>query len=44
MNGISLDDESYANLEEISVEDLLKKYLRKLIKELDLTRELLVAV
>jgi voltage-gated potassium channel len=35
---ISLDGESYANLEEISVEDLPEKYLLKSIRELDLRR------
>lgn len=38
VNRISLDGESYANLEEISVEDLPEKYLRKSIRELDLRR------
>lgn len=38
VNRISLDGESYANLEEISVEDLPSKYLNKSIRELDLRR------
>jgi voltage-gated potassium channel len=38
VNRISLDGESYANLEEISVEDLPKKYLMKSIRELDLRK------
>lgn len=38
VNRISLDGESYANLEEISVEDLPEKYLMKSIRELDLRR------
>ena len=38
VNRISLDGESYANLEEIAVEDLPKKYLMKSIRELDLRR------
>jgi len=38
VNRISLDGESSANLEEISVEDLPDKYLLKSIRELDLRR------
>tara|TARA_B100000809_G_scaffold130660_1_gene128476 strand:- start:5705 stop:6694 length:990 start_codon:yes stop_codon:yes gene_type:complete len=38
VNRISLDGESSANLEEISVEDLPEKYLLKSIRELDLRR------
>lgn len=38
VNRISLDGESYANLEEIAVEDLPDKYLMKSIRDLDLRR------
>lgn len=38
VNRISLDGESNANLEEIAVEDLPKKYMLKSIRELDLRR------
>ncbi len=38
VNRISLDGGSYANLEEIAVEDLPKKYLMKSIRELDIRR------
>ena len=39
VNRISLDGESYANLEEIAVEDLPAKYLLKSIRDLDLRRK-----
>lgn len=39
VNRISLDGESYANLEEIAVEDLPDEYLRKSIRDLDLRKK-----
>ena len=39
VNRISLDGESYANLEEIAVKDLPKEYLLKSIRDLDLRRK-----
>jgi voltage-gated potassium channel len=39
VNRISLDGENSANLEEISVEDLPKKFLMKSIRDLDLRRK-----
>lgn len=39
VNRISLDGESYANLEEIAVEDLPEKYLLKSIRDLDLRKK-----